>query len=198
MTNIIAIYFKRSRIFLLKITITAMYISLLFVFSSLDDANAAQSTEKVSLPTDSLHSVVTTLKAYVGKSRFDPDRLTRYSVASVSNTDVVLAYLQGPTWCGSGGCTLLILRPSGTSYKVIGKILAVHTPILDLQKLTNGLPELGVWVQGGGIDIGYEAILAANRKGTYPVSAAMSQRHATSGSGKCLVRTDDQGELLFQ
>jgi hypothetical protein len=180
--------------------IAAVPIPILFLLASSVEVTAAQSTlaEEGGLPTNRRHSVISVLKAYVETSRFGSDKLTRYSATSVPNTGVVLAYLQGPTWCGSGGCTLLILRASGTSYKVTGKVLAVHTPIYDLQKLTNGLPELGVWVQGGGIDVGYEAILAANRVGKYPVSAAMSQRRVMNGSGKCLVRTGDQGELLFR
>src|SRR5262245_54702279 len=34
----------------------------------------------------------------------------------------VLVYLSGsPVWCGSGGCTLLILTPQGPSYKLVSE-----------------------------------------------------------------------------
>ncbi len=143
-------------------------------------------------------NVVSALSTYVKRSRFGPDRSTRYSAVGVPNTELVVAYLQGSTWCGSGGCTLLILRPSGSLYEVISKVLAVHTPILELRKTTNGLPEFGVWAQGGGIEVGYEAILSANRNGKYPLSATMSRKRTSTGSGKVLIGAADEGAMLLQ
>jgi hypothetical protein len=81
-------------------------------------------------------------------------------------------------------------------YEVISKVLAVHTPILELRKTTNGLPEFGVWVQGGGIEVGYEAVLTANRNGKYPLSATMSRKRTSTKSGKVLIGAADEGAML--
>src|SRR5262245_59701953 len=50
-------------------------------------------------------------------------RTTRYAAAFVHLDDdgkeEAIIYLIGPRWCGSGGCSLLILKPNGSSFKVI-------------------------------------------------------------------------------
>lgn len=70
-------------------------------------------------------------------------------------------------WCGSGGCTMLVLAPTGSSYEVIARVTITRPPIRVLVTRSHGWHDIGVWVQGGGIQPGYEARLSFNGK-TYP------------------------------
>ncbi|RZJ37368.1 MAG: hypothetical protein EON86_17320, partial [Brevundimonas sp.] len=72
---------------------------------------------------------------------------------------LTLVYLVGPEVCGSGGCNLLILRRSGDGYAVVGDTTVTRAPIRLLSTRTNGLPDIGVHVAGGGVTEGYEARL---------------------------------------
>ena len=51
-----------------------------------------------------------------------------------------LVYITGQRWCGSGGCTMLILEPVGSSFKVLGKITVVQLPIRLLPSTSYGRP----------------------------------------------------------
>ena len=70
---------------------------------------------------------------------------------------VALVYLVGMNWCGSGGCNLLILRPGAAGWEQVGNISRVSNPVRILTTLTNGLPDIGVTVSGGGGPPPYEA-----------------------------------------
>jgi hypothetical protein len=48
--------------------------------------------------------------------------------AETNTAEVELVYVSGQRWCGSGGCTLLILQPQGSSFRVIGKVTIVQLP----------------------------------------------------------------------
>ena len=91
----------------------------------------------------------------MGEPLSDRDKTTRYLSASVDlNGDgmqEVIVYLIGGGWCGSGGCTTLILGPQDTSYKVITKMTVTRLPIRVLTTTSNGLHDLPVVVRGGGI-----------------------------------------------
>lgn len=93
------------------------------------------------------------------------DKTTRYSVASISlngKTEDVFVYISGRNWCGSGGCTALLLRPFGASFKVINKFTLVRLPIRVLPSKNNGWNDIAMRVQGGGTAQGYTAILKFN------------------------------------
>ena len=105
------------------------------------------------------------------KSRFGPDGVASYRVGSVrlhaGSDEQVIVYLEGNGWCGTGGCTMLILEPQSSSFKIINKITIVNLPIRVLSSTTNGWHDISVFVEGGGIQPGYEARLAFNGK-KYP------------------------------
>lgn len=53
------------------------------------------------------------LQRYLGGMRFGPDKTTRVSAVSVpikAGQDEIIVYVAGRSWCGSGGCTLFVLR----------------------------------------------------------------------------------------
>jgi len=101
------------------------------------------------------------LQKYVGYS--DEVKPTRYSATAVSLRDdgtlQTIVYLTNDGWCGSGGCTTLILEPKDYDYRVVTKITATRLPIRVLSTKTNGWHEIAIHVQGGGIEKAYEAKL---------------------------------------
>src|SRR5579864_4391303 len=110
-----------------------------------------------------------TLKRFL--QTFDDDKRTRY-VAAFSDLDgdgqpEAVVHFVNQEWCGSGGCNTLILKPSGGSWRVVTNITITRPPIRVLSRSSHGWHNLAVWVQGGGIQPGYEAELRFDGK-TYP------------------------------
>ena len=102
---------------------------------------------------------------------WDNDKTTRYVAAFRDlNGDGIpeaIVYLVGPEWCGSGGCNTLILTRDGGSWKIVANITITRPPIRVLTNTSHGWRSIGVWVQGGGIQPGYEAELRFDGK-SYP------------------------------
>lgn len=111
-------------------------------------------------------------------NRLDVNKKTQYFAVTLSLRDDAslqeIVYLENDGWCGSGGCTLLILNQRGYSYDyaVVSKIMGVRAPVRVLNTKTNGWYDLSVLVQGGGIVHPYEARLRFNGR-TYPISPTM-------------------------
>lgn len=129
------------------------------------------------------------------------ERTTRYSAAFVDLKDdgsrEVIVYLMGP-WCGSGGCSSLILVPEGDSYKIVTETTVTQLPIRVLSTKTNGWHDLGVWVQGGGIQPGYEARLRFNGR-KYPSNPTVlpAQKLRKKAEGKVVIPADAKGTPLY-
>lgn len=103
---------------------------------------------------------------------------------------LTLVYLVGPEFCGSGGCKLLILRRSGEAYSVLGDTTITRAPIRILRARTNGLPDIGVYVAGGGIMEGYEARLRFD--GTrYPSNPSVPPAERINDAEGIAVITDE-------
>jgi hypothetical protein len=119
-----------------------------------------------------------------------PDTTTRVTAVRVDTDngkgeDVV--YVSGQRWCGSGGCTLLILEPAESTFKVIGKVTIVQLPVRLLSSKKDGRPDIGVTVRGGGVQAGYEAVLSFNGK-SYPGNPSLPPaRKATEAQGKVII-----------
>ncbi len=108
------------------------------------------------------------LQNYLNDPHSENDKPTRYSSAFINlnhnSRREVIVHITGRSWCGSGGCLTLGLAPSGSSYKVIAKITITHLPIRVLSDRINGWRDIGVWVQGGGIQPGHESVLQFDGK----------------------------------
>jgi hypothetical protein len=104
-------------------------------------------------------------------------------------TPEVVVYVRGEAWCGSGGCLLLVLEQTGVSYRVLGRITIARTPIRVFENKTRGWRSIGVWVQGGGIQPGYEAELRFDGR-KYPSNPSVEPAHR-SGSN------DSPGTVLI-
>jgi hypothetical protein len=104
---------------------------------------------------------------------WDDDISTQYIVAfrdlNADGTPEAIVYLTIKKWCGSGGCTMLILERTGSSWRVVTKTTVTRPPIRVLKKISNRWHNIGVWVEGGGIHPGYEAELVFDGK-TYPTN----------------------------
>lgn len=144
------------------------------------------------------------LEGYASKHELDQenDKETRYLRAFVDlNGDgkpEALVYLVSEGWCGSGGCPTLVLTPRGNSYRLITRIFITRPPIMVLTGKSNGWRNLGVWVQGGGIQPGYEAELRFDGK-RYPlnpsVAPARPLRHKSGG--EVVISSAKNGKLLY-
>ena len=84
-----------------------------------------------------------------------------------------IVHLTSNEWCGSGGCTTLVLVPDDDSWRVLSEISISRPPIRVLSTKSNGWRSIGVWVQGGGIQIGYEAELRFDGK-KYPANPSVA------------------------
>ena len=99
----------------------------------------------------------------------------------------IFVYFTDADSCGSGGCMLLILSPIGGHYRVLLRSTITRLPIMLLATSTRGWRDVGVTVQGGGINPSYEARLRFNGL-RYPSNPSMSpaipMRHR---AGKVLI-----------
>jgi hypothetical protein len=138
----------------------------------------------------------------VGSPGSNQGKVTRYFAAFVhlrdDDTQQAIVYLTNDGWCGSGGCTTLILEPKGFTYRVITKVTTTRPPIRVLSTKTNGWHDLAVRVQGGGTVHAYEAKLPFNGK-SYPISPSMpsARKLATEISGEVIVPASFAGEPLY-
>jgi hypothetical protein len=108
------------------------------------------------------------LQDYLRDPRMGEDRTTRYYPAFVDlkedGTQAVIVYITGQNWCGSGGCTMLILAPQTSSYRVVARFTITWPPVRVLATKSHGWHGIAIWMQGGGIEPGYEAEFSFNGK----------------------------------
>jgi hypothetical protein len=144
------------------------------------------------------------LQSYLGKPypTFEQEKATRYSSAFVDlkddGTEEVIVYVSGRTWCGSGGCTMLILAPEGTSYRVVTRTTITRPPIRILNTKSNGWHDISVVVVGGGI-AGSEAVLPFDGK-TYPSNPSVppARRSFEKIQGETVISVTAQEQPLYQ
>jgi len=108
-----------------------------------------------------------------------------------------VVYLNGPGWCGSGGCGLLVLQKRSNKWAVVGNASIVKLPIRVLPHKSHGWHSLGVEVQGGGIIEGYEAALDFNGA-RYPSNPSMPPAHPLHGQplGKTIMEYSSPGKIV--
>jgi len=126
------------------------------------------------------------LESYGDKASYFP--LALYDLNSDSKPEAIV-HLTHPQWCGSGGCSTGIFVKQAGSWKMISNIRITRLPIRVLSNKTNGWNDIGVWVQGGGVRKGYEAVLAFNGK-SYPINPSVPPARKTIG--------ESQGKTVLQ
>lgn len=118
------------------------------------------------------------LQQYLGADSYPSwSKPTRYFARFVdlngTESKEVIVYLMGGGWCGSGSCATMILAPEKSSYRVVTSITITWPPIRILETRSHGWRDIGVWVQGGGIQPGYEAVLQFDGK-EYPSNPSVA------------------------
>jgi hypothetical protein len=100
-------------------------------------------------------ALASALQAYATKTKTEVKSFESRQAAFVDlNGDGVkdaLVLLQGPDWCGTGGCTLLIFQGVGQKFKSISSSTLIRGPLLISDHKTKGWRDLVVEVSGGGM-----------------------------------------------
>ena len=163
----------------------------------------SQAQQKTAAPLSTAESSLRTfLQNYLRAPRSDGDPTTRYVDGWVDlrgdGKREAIVYVTGRSWCGSGGCIMLVLAPSDTAYKVIAKTTITSPPIRVLADTSNGWHSIGVWVRGGGVRPGYEAELSFDGQ-TYPPnpSVAPARRLSEKFEGEVLILSTDSAKPLY-
>jgi len=142
------------------------------------------------------------LQKYLKAPLLHPDKSTRYIDVLVDlNGDgvpEVIVYLTGQSWCGSGGCVLLVLSGRDADYRVVTRLTIARSPIRVLTTSAKGWNDISVWVQGGGIKPGYEALLRFDGQ-TYPTNPSVppAQRIIAEVPGKIVLRSSQGSVPLY-
>jgi hypothetical protein len=141
------------------------------------------------------------LRGWVGTPT-EETRTTRYSSAFVDlNGDgsrEAIVYLSSDGWCGTGGCTMLILAPQKASYILITKTTVTHLPIRVLATKSNGWNDIGVIARTDGIEPLYEAVLSFDGK-TYPSNPSVPPARQSKGKarGRIVISATAKDEPLY-
>jgi hypothetical protein len=143
------------------------------------------------------------LRSYLNPQQKDEIKdTTQITVVSVKTEDKAgeeqVVYVSGRGWCGTSGCTMLIVEPFQSSFKVLGVEPGVQLPIRLLPSMKYKHPDIGVYVSGGGIEFPYEAVLSFN--GTnYPDNSALPPARKIKGfEGKRIITTTKNSVPLYE
>lgn len=120
-----------------------------------------------------------------GKSHTE-DMSAQFFAASVSlddKTPMMLVYVSGQRWCGSGGCTALLLREHASSFEFMQKFTLARRPIRVLCSKTNGWRDIAMWVRGGGIT-GHAVVLHFDGS-RYPSNPSMAPAVSATVFAEC-------------
>ena len=140
-------------------------IAALWVLQTTSPLASAEQANTLAAPSGEQATLLSFLKTQ------DNSTQTRYVASFVDldgdHVDEAIVYLMGRDWCGSGGCNTLVLKQKAGSWAIVTELTLTRRPIRVLTNISHGWHDLGVWVQGGGILKGYEAVLRFDGK-TYP------------------------------
>ncbi|HMO75127.1 MAG TPA: hypothetical protein PKD99_12010 [Sphingopyxis sp.] len=84
------------------------------------------------------------------------DREARFWMTRLPCNEMVVAWLVGRRFCGTGGCSLFVWDTSDERLRPLARIPVTWAPIRLVEGRAKGRPILAVWTQGGGIQPGYE------------------------------------------
>ena len=97
------------------------------------------------------------------------DQTARFWAVKLPCNEMVIAWLYGRQFCGTGGCNLLVWDSSGGRLRELGDVSISWAPVRLLGERHNGRPVFGSWTQGGGIQPGYERAVRFDGR-AYPKS----------------------------
>ena len=139
------------------------------------------------------------LRGYIAHEAVSSVEPTRYAAAfthlSEHDRPEVVVRLSGGGWCGSGGCTMLILADLGGTFKVVSRITITQLPIRVLQSKNHGWRDLGVTVSGGGIEKAFEARLAYDGRAYRANPSLVGRKPHHPPGGRVLISADSMGDV---
>jgi hypothetical protein len=138
-------------------------------------------------------------RGYVAHQAVSAAEPTRYAAAftnlSGQGRSEVVVRLSGGGWCGSGGCTTLVLADERGAFKLVSKITITQLPIRVLDTRSHGWRDLGVTVGGGGIQKAFEATLSYDGR-TYTANpSALPARPPALRTGHVLISANSIGDV---
>jgi hypothetical protein len=144
-----------------------MVVIIFFLFSLLG-GNLAGAADEASLPA--------ALQTYAAKTGTDPKSFEPRQTAFVDlNGDGVkdaLLLLQGPAWCGSGGCTMLVFQGVPGGFKFVSRSTLIRAPLLVSATKSKGWRDLVVEISGGGGSTPKRVALKFNGR-NYPLNPSV-------------------------
>lgn len=171
---------------------------LLGVFHTLFAVSCMGQSDSYSPTPGDVASLAAFLQEYAEDDILDPSTSYFDAWVDLNHDDrpEVVVYITGRTWCGSGGCFLLVLRSDGASYKVVSTMTLVRLPVRLTASTSNGWRNLSVRVAGGGIVEPYDAELAFDGI-AYPSNPTVEPaRPLAPGSvGTILIPSDESTQV---
>lgn len=122
------------------------------------------------------------------RTHVDPRPGTRVAWASADlNGDgraEAIAYVSGPSICGSGGCTLVVLSPTRNGrWRLAARTTVTRLPVRLLTSRTHGWRDLAVAVGGGGVGPAMAQLRFDGRR--YPANPTLAP--VTRAVGRTLI-----------
>jgi hypothetical protein len=177
---------------------TSILCAVLLVVAGATAVSQVQESTASNRPTEPLKAYLRSYLSLGGK--VPPDKTTRIATVRVkadNGKPEDIVYVSGQGWCGSGGCTLLLLEPAESTFKVLGKVTIVQLPVRLLPSTKDGYPDIGVTVQGGGTLTGYEAVLSFNGE-SYPGNPSLPPaQKVTVVQGKVIIANTEGSVPLY-
>lgn len=92
---------------------------------------------------------------------------------------------------------MLILKPVGSAFEILGRVTVVQLPIRLLRSMSHGYPDIGVIVRGVAVSSDYEAVLSFDGS-RYPMNPSMPPaREITAVQGKVIIATTENSVPLY-
>ena len=109
-------------------------------------------------------------------NRLGPMPSFEYALADLNGDGALdaVVLLTGSDWCGSGGCTLLILRGKAGGFELVSTSTIINEPIRVAREREHGWHALLVSVKGGGIQPGFVLLRFDGRK--FPFNPTLQPR----------------------
>lgn len=151
---------------------------------------AAPAQSASSSPHPNVAALKRFLRAYAHYPGEEDIKTIRFAYAPLPGTGLLLAYMQDQQYCGTGGCGILILKPQGRSFQIFDVIGGCWPPFTMLPQRHHGMPDIGIWIQGGSVLPGYQTSVSFNGK-RYAYTQGFPPTHRIRrGAGRILIREE--------
>lgn len=127
------------------------------------------------------------LPSYVKQAlHADADQQYRAAEADLNGDGIneIIVYVTSPDYCGSGGCTMLVLERAGRSFRTRMKATVTRPPIRLFETRSYGWRDIGVTVGGGGVSPSHLSVMRfdGQRYPSNPTMAPATRLPRTAGT----------------